>query len=153
MRCERIQEHLSGYLDGSLGWVARRRVAAHLKGCAACRHELRALQRTVALLREAGDERVPRDVAAAVMARVALLPVPARRVPLARPLVWVPAGLAAAAALTLQLSGHPPEKRAQRPSQVNVYVQEYAHFRASQEIGGTAGVFLLASEFSPDTSN
>ncbi|MDH7568610.1 MAG: zf-HC2 domain-containing protein [Armatimonadota bacterium] len=151
MRCERVQEMLSAYQDASLGWLARRRVAAHLAACAACREENRALARTVQLLRQVGGEKVPRDVTAAVMAQVALLPTSApARSSLGRRAVLVPATALAALALAVGISMREPGNDATRVTSPRAaYVQEYAHFRASQEWGGGVGV-LLASELNPD---
>lgn len=151
MKCERIRESLPAYLEGALGWLARRRVERHLSECEACRRESHALRRTVDLLRAAGEERIPCDVTAAVMAR---LPVEESRVGVmrrARPVVLVPAALAAAAALVVQLSVNAPShERASVEAPRAVYLQEYAQFRASQEIGDSTGIFLLASELARD---
>src|SRR5579859_2315643 len=43
-RCEWIREELKAYLDGQLPWLQRQRVRRHLKGCAACRKELSAME-------------------------------------------------------------------------------------------------------------
>jgi anti-sigma factor RsiW len=37
MRCRRIQERLSAYQDGEIAGEERRRIAAHMEGCPACR--------------------------------------------------------------------------------------------------------------------
>ena len=148
MRCERIQEDLPAYLEGALGWLARRRVEAHLQGCEACRLEVGAHRRTVALLRQAGGERIPRDITASVMARLpehAAAPVP-RRV---RPVLLVPAAVAAAA-LALQLSVNPPREKAVAENPSAAYLHEYAQFRASQEIGDSTGILLLANELAEE---
>lgn len=150
MRCEKVQEQLPAYLDASLGWLGRWRVAAHLGRCAACRRERDALARTVALVRQAGTERVPCDITRVVMGRIAVEAVvaaPASRTRRVRPVVLVPAALAAAAALALQVSVRrpaPSSLTAERPT--TAYIREYAHFRASQEVDGGAGMFLLACE-------
>ena len=52
MKCEKVQGQLPAYQAGPLGWLARR-LAAHLRQCGGCRRELRALERTVALLHHA----------------------------------------------------------------------------------------------------
>lgn len=46
-----LRRRLSAYLEGELAPGTRRRAEAHLAGCAPCRAELAALQRTLSLLR------------------------------------------------------------------------------------------------------
>lgn len=152
MRCEKVQEKLAAYLDSSLGWLARRQMDAHLKQCAACRRELQTLRNTVNLVRstaEARQMRIPRDMTASVMARITATPAPTLR--RRRPLVLVPVAVAAAAALAIPVMLHQfndaPE--AKRPNAA--YVQEYAQFRAGQEISGGSGMFVLADELMDDS--
>ncbi|MBI3945964.1 MAG: zf-HC2 domain-containing protein [Armatimonadetes bacterium] len=147
MTCEKVQERLSAHLDRALGWLARRHVEAHLSACAVCRRERDALARTIALVREHAREEVPRDVTAAVMARISAQRVRPARGPLARPAILVPAALAMVIAVSLQVSNRepaPPSAQAVLPA---AYVREYAGFQASQEVGGGNGVFLVVSEF------
>lgn len=158
MRCLKIQERLPAHLDESLGWWACRQVDAHLRECETCRRESRALARTVELLHLAGKERIPRDIAATVMARIAELPAPPRRA--ARPIVLVPATLAAAAALAISLQSPPrqitlhapPPKNLRTATEISnaAYLQAYAQFRASQDIGDNTGMLLVACELTKD---
>ncbi|MGC8782707.1 MAG: anti-sigma factor family protein, partial [Anaerolineae bacterium] len=53
-------EELSAYLDGQVRPAERRRIEAHLAGCAACRRELASLRQTVALVRALPRVPVPR---------------------------------------------------------------------------------------------
>ena len=50
--CAPIRAALSEYRDGDLGADGDRRVAAHLRECAACRQEDRELAATLSILRE-----------------------------------------------------------------------------------------------------
>ena len=51
--CQRIAEHLDGYRDGELGFLARWRVERHLAGCDDCQRQLEALGRTGEWVRQA----------------------------------------------------------------------------------------------------
>ncbi len=147
MRCERIQEELPAYLEGDLSGRALRRVERHLSECEACRRESRALRRTVELLHPLGGQSIPKDVTALVMARLPASEAPGRAMWRPRPVLLVPAMLAVAAALSLSLSGLVPSRhRANAEAPRTVYLREYAQFRASQEVGDSTGLFLLASE-------
>ena len=59
MTCDETRETLSAYLDEALAPDERRRVDAHLEGCAECRRELEALRGTVALLQRVEPARAP----------------------------------------------------------------------------------------------
>ena len=131
MRCEKVQERLPAYVDGCVGWMTRRRVRAHLDTCPGCRAEHRALERTVSLLHQVPGERVPRDVAAAVMARIPERPACIQRPHALRTALLVPAALAAAVAIQVwSRDARPPVAVSRGPQPA--YVREYAHFRASQ---------------------
>jgi predicted anti-sigma-YlaC factor YlaD len=60
MTCEEVREHLSAFLDGELDVWQRRRVEAHLLGCADCRAAAVALEEMIAALQE--GPWVPDDV-------------------------------------------------------------------------------------------
>jgi hypothetical protein len=45
-RCDLIRDELKAYLDGQLPFMQRQQVRHHLKGCAACRKELSAMEQT-----------------------------------------------------------------------------------------------------------
>ncbi|GEM_PF-1452466 len=59
MDCKAIQEQLSEYLDDRLPEGMRRRIAAHLDACPACREEAEALQKVIDLVRELPYETAP----------------------------------------------------------------------------------------------
>jgi len=69
LECQEVQEQLSAYLDGELDEARRGPVAAHLKGCAACRREL---ELVTALDLALGDLSAPAppDLAGRVLARL-----------------------------------------------------------------------------------
>lgn len=66
----RLRAQLGPYLEGDLSPAARERVGRHLEDCAACRAELAALRRTVALVRELPAVDTPPGLAERVVARV-----------------------------------------------------------------------------------
>ncbi len=146
MKCEKVQGQLPAYQAEALGWLARRRLAAHLRQCEGCRRELRALERTVALLHHAGSTAPVPDVTAAVMERVRREPVPAYRPRRTRVLVLVPAALAVLVTLVAQFSLRDPWGSTPVDAIGAAYLEEYAQFRATQEIGDSTGILLLASE-------
>jgi len=59
--CEQIRRQLADYCVGGLSRRGRARVAAHLRSCASCGAELKALERTGALLEAVGVEVAPDD--------------------------------------------------------------------------------------------
>lgn len=59
MTCDDARESLSAFLDEALEPEERRRVEAHLAGCADCPRELERLRQTVALLRRVEPARAP----------------------------------------------------------------------------------------------
>lgn len=72
MRCDEAGELIGAYFDQELEADARREVAAHLGGCAACTalgDDMRRVSRQVAAL---GRERAPRDLAADLRALLAV---------------------------------------------------------------------------------
>ncbi len=74
-RCADIQEWLSAYLDGEIDAGRREEIAAHLDGCAACRHALAELQRVHACLPGWPVPEVAPDLGARLSARLAARPV------------------------------------------------------------------------------
>ncbi len=71
-KCDQIKGLLADYAVGGLSRRARSRVEAHVETCASCREELRALERTGALLDAVGMEAAPEDwehVQARILAR------------------------------------------------------------------------------------
>ena len=69
MKCSKVQEHLSAWLDGEVPEGLRQALADHFSGCPACQAELAVMERLDAAL--AGLEApVPRDLAAKVRRRL-----------------------------------------------------------------------------------
>lgn len=59
------QEHLSHYVEGDLGWLARRRLELHAEECPDCSLGIRALRSLVRLVHAAADrpsERAPDSI-------------------------------------------------------------------------------------------
>jgi hypothetical protein len=50
LTCQEMVELVTDYLEGSLGWRARRRVAKHLRHCTACTRYVEQMRETLALL-------------------------------------------------------------------------------------------------------
>jgi anti-sigma factor RsiW len=50
LTCQELVELVTDYLEGSLGWRDRRRVAKHLDACAACTRYLAQMRETLDLL-------------------------------------------------------------------------------------------------------
>jgi len=101
--CPRI-EALSTYLDAQLDAAACARLDAHLATCVRCRALLDDLCGLRTDLRALADERLGFDLSQVVRGRIATLPAraPQRRTPRWRR--WLPAGVGAAASLTLGLT-------------------------------------------------
>lgn len=57
--CARVESGLTDLLDGALPMRTRRRFAAHLRGCRACRDQLQRMRRTVDLLSRLPGEEMP----------------------------------------------------------------------------------------------
>jgi len=62
------EEHLSGYVDGTLATDERAEVDAHLATCTTCREEIELATRAVTMLRELSEVPVPFGVTSPVMA-------------------------------------------------------------------------------------
>ncbi len=62
------EEHLSGYVDGTLATDERAEVDAHLATCATCRDEIELATRAVTMLRELPEVPVPFGVTSPLMA-------------------------------------------------------------------------------------
>lgn len=50
LKCQELVELLTDYLEGSLGWRARRRVEKHLAACTACTRYVEQMRETLSLL-------------------------------------------------------------------------------------------------------
>ena len=71
MSCGKTRNLLSAYLDGQVSAPEDVGVAAHLRNCAACQHELEAIQFTSQLLSSLPVPQFSRDLASGVVARAA----------------------------------------------------------------------------------
>jgi anti-sigma factor RsiW len=78
MKCDRVLELLSDYLDGELSPAAVLGIQSHLRRCEACDAEHEALRRTVQMVSLFGRQSIPIDCRDAVMARLAEEPMPGR---------------------------------------------------------------------------
>lgn len=88
---------LSAYLDGELDATEKAQVAAHLSDCSSCRQELSELEFAKKRLAGAARRAMPPELIAAIEAQVSS---PWRWLrDLAKPVVLVPAGVLAAAAV------------------------------------------------------
>ncbi|MGH2579602.1 MAG: anti-sigma factor family protein [Actinomycetota bacterium] len=92
------EEHLSGYVDGTLGTDERAEVDAHLATCATCREEIELSTRALTMLRELPDVLVPFGTTRPVMAEAGKERASRGRRSWGRGTQWA-AGLAAAAVL------------------------------------------------------
>jgi len=92
------EEHLSGYVDGTLATDERAEVDAHLATCATCREEIELATRAVTMLRELPEVPVPFGMTRPVMAEAGKARTSRARRPWGGRTQWA-AGLAAAAVL------------------------------------------------------
>ena len=99
----RLRRDLSEHVDGRLSARRRARLTRHLTHCAACRREIRELERTVALLRSLPRPELSPEASARLVARVAARSAqpPAAALRAARLLAPVAAAAAAVALLTV----------------------------------------------------
>jgi anti-sigma factor RsiW len=97
------EEHLSGYVDGTLATDERAEVDAHLLTCGTCREEVELATQAVATLHELPEESVPFGVMNPVMAEVGRGQRSRAQRMWGERLQWT-AGLAAAAALIAVLA-------------------------------------------------
>jgi hypothetical protein len=70
MECARTWDRLSAYLDGDLPEKERERIAQHLRQCARCAEEERALKETLALLRNLPARKAPPELLEGVRRRI-----------------------------------------------------------------------------------
>src|SRR5688500_8989247 len=69
--CGRASRWLGEYVDGTLPLARRRALEAHLRTCAACRRELEATRRTIALLADLPRRELSDNFEASLHARLA----------------------------------------------------------------------------------
>jgi anti-sigma factor RsiW len=95
-----VKDQLAEYAVGGLSGRARARIEMHLRGCAECREELAALERTGELLAAVPLEDAPAGTWGAVRQRIApRAQTPARRAPLRW--AWGTVGVAALVVIML----------------------------------------------------
>ena len=73
VRCRRLLEQVSRYLDADLTAAERRSVGQHLRHCPCCQHIADSLKHTVETCQKAGGARLPADVRIRARARIATL--------------------------------------------------------------------------------
>ncbi len=66
MRCRKVRENLSAYLDRALPAVMQKRIASHLETCTGCREALELLQELGTLLMGLSTPALPDDGLTAV---------------------------------------------------------------------------------------
>lgn len=71
MRCKRAKRYLSCYLSNELSSSRKKRIAAHLEECPACREELAGLRRTSDLVRSLDRVGPPPDLLTPLMEELA----------------------------------------------------------------------------------
>jgi anti-sigma factor RsiW len=76
MKCDRVIELLSEYIDGELSPAGALGVQSHLRRCASCEAEHQALRRTLQLVALYGRQPIPMDCRDAVMAQLRAKPAP-----------------------------------------------------------------------------
>ncbi|MFA6029649.1 MAG: zf-HC2 domain-containing protein [Elusimicrobiota bacterium] len=135
---------LSAYIDGELDRDERHRVEAHLGACASCRAREERLSEVKWAMAAARPHRAPADLVAALEARHGAAPGLWERVlgALRPPVVWVPAGALALAALVMGLWLYPAEEE-----EIPLEALSAAHSRYKAESHVPHGD-LLASSFS-----
>ncbi len=147
MRCQKIQELLSAYIDGELSPRQEALVKAHLETCASCAEVHASLAKTVGALGGLSDVEAPRSLPASVLRR---LETDTGRRNLRTVLVrWValPAlGTAAAAAIALTLLL--PVLRPARPS--HTLVRRGATMKLEMKEGATSAE-EMAKKPAPET--
>lgn len=153
MTCEDIRERLSDHLLGTLASDESAVVASHLRGCGACRAEVRALGDGLATFASAAHDRQPPDELAARVGDVllaewkAIPPARARRRPGAP---WM-----AAAAALIALSVSVSWGLSERHQAVSASAQGASYTNLLQILGGKefrAGTLTPASGLTLDGS-
>ena len=101
MKCERIQEAMDGYWDGSLTPLEMEAVEAHVAQCEACREELARRRELLEQLRQLDENvKAPEGLLEGAMARIHQQRSPKRKAGW-----WIAGGLAAALCVTAGLAG------------------------------------------------
>lgn len=90
---------ITAFLDGALAAADRARVEVHLSACPECRAELESLRHLKLALSSAPRKTMPADLALALERR--LVSGEPWWKPFVRPILWVPAGVLASAALAV----------------------------------------------------
>jgi anti-sigma factor (TIGR02949 family) len=114
MPCEKVIEQLSAYLDGQLTAAEMEAVRAHVAGCARCRGELEALDRTARAVADLPRLQAPSDLRDQVMAKLDRV-APAEERPARWRMYWG-AAAAVALAVVIMLLTSPATQRAGKPA-------------------------------------
>lgn len=100
MKCDSFQEHLDGYLDGSLSELENEAMRAHMESCGACKKIYEEQKQLLDALKDLDDGvHAPDDLVANTMARIHK-----ERSASHKKSWWIAGSLAAALCLTLGLS-------------------------------------------------
>jgi anti-sigma factor RsiW len=159
--CRRIARSLGEYLDGTLPLTHRRRVEAHVRECAGCRHEMESLRRTLGLLADLPKRELSAGFDAALHARIAAVRVgrhasPAIRIgalmPSPRLLRLAPMGAVAAAVLgvTVWRMETPRPQPKPAPAYVARVVQEHQGLGMAPDLNATVVSHNLSSDLLDD---
>ena len=101
MKCERIQEAMDGYWDGSLTPLEMEAVEAHVAQCEACREELARRKELLEQLRQLDENvKAPEGLLEGAMQRIHRQRSSGKRAGW-----WIAGGLAAALCVTAGLAG------------------------------------------------
>jgi anti-sigma factor RsiW len=159
--CRRTGRSLGEYLDGTLPLARRRKVEAHMRGCAGCRYEMKSLRRTVGLLAELPKRELSADFEANLQARLAGAR-PGRRAvagtgffsmpPAHRLLRLAPLGAMAAAVMAVSVwrLDAPQPKPKSAPAYVAAVVQEHQGLGMAPDLNATVVSHNLSSDLLGD---
>lgn len=155
MRCAKVRELVSDYIDGLVSPRVRGELSEHFATCKSCASELETTSRVLAAVSGLKTNKAPVDLWPGVQMRMRSAPEHIsiwRRFtrPALRPLIALPAA-ALGAAVTLMVVAHAPHQvaapqysvKTAAPSEVAAYVEEYSQFRSKQSFGD-ASSFVAA---------
>lgn len=156
MKCVRVKELVSDYVDGLVSPRVREEISEHLAACPACAREVETTTRMLSAVSELGRRRVPADLWPAVQARIEERQTVRQGAftrllaPVLRPLVALPVAAAAAAGVLLVHTMHQPTQNPQsasvKPTEMAAFVQEYSEFRSKQSFQDNSSLIAAQLE-------